>query len=504
MDRLSPRTYPFATVAYLALLVVVSCAVFNFTGWGLGSATGRATRYSGGLGRSQVSSLKPSDVLPQRVSRSLAHVDQCNFCQSCQIGGSRRGGGGVGRRRTARKLAAVSGEDVKGVPTIVRPLQLFRSSSKSNFPNCTECYGCDHELKYLDSSLKFFNSTFSLDHGISSAQLFQASDPLLPPSNKTNIVKLWCVEVWDEEDEEVPECEPDHANEKIPVSVAVQKIAEECGFMEIISKTWVAPVNGIVPGSGFHVQWDGLWSEKADGVSLSKMLSGGYPRLNADIILDLFSKKINKTEVILASIFDLLVCQTDRHDENLFIDESGHLTLIDNDEAFGRGWRSVGVDSLFLPTTQYYMSSHVGMNYLRKKHDSPRKYPEPSILLDYRCSAPGGKIGFDYPPQVEKCLRKFATMSPEELKENYSLLGMIDAEMLFNRTRDLLRKGFEWTLEYGEPRSLSPLRYPWGTPCCSMRPVDDSPGYVECTDPNYERNLTRPRGDPKYGGIFDS
>ena len=31
------------------------------------------------------------------------------------------------------------------------------------------------------------------------------------------------------------------------------------------------PVNGIIPGHGFHVNWLGLWAEIADGVSLENV-----------------------------------------------------------------------------------------------------------------------------------------------------------------------------------------------------------------------------------------
>lgn len=62
----------------------------------------------------------------------------------------------------------------------------------------------------------------------------------------------------------------------------------------------------------------------------------------------------------MATIFDLLLCQGDRHEKNIFINEAGKITLIDNDESFNHTWRDVGQDSVLLPTTQWATSNHVG------------------------------------------------------------------------------------------------------------------------------------------------
>lgn len=45
-------------------------------------------------------------------------------------------------------------------------------------------------------------------------------------------------------------------------------------------------------------------------------------------------------------MFDLLTAQCDRHAENVFVDEGGRLTLIDNDQMLGDSWRTCGVDSI--------------------------------------------------------------------------------------------------------------------------------------------------------------
>jgi hypothetical protein len=43
---------------------------------------------------------------------------------------------------------------------------------------------------------------------------------------------------------------------------------------EIVPKVWMEPLNGVMPGSGFHVKWLGLWADIADGVSVQNIQVG--------------------------------------------------------------------------------------------------------------------------------------------------------------------------------------------------------------------------------------
>lgn len=139
---------------------------------------------------------------------------------------------------------------------------------------------------------------------------------------------------------------------------------------------------------------------------------------------------------------------------------------------------------------------------MRKKQGAkPLRYPDASVTLDYRCHAPGGAIGFNYPHSVQMCLEKFSAMAPEDLKSMYGLLDIQDATMLHSRASDMLNRGFEWTLEYGEPRNPPSLRYQWGTPCCSVQLTSDGED-VMCADPHYRPDFYRPQGDPKYGDTY--
>lgn len=116
---------------------------------------------------------------------------------------------------TGRRLFQENTPDI-----IVRPLQLVPPDT-STLQNCTECYGCLHELSSLDASISAFNSTFHFDVGRTSAQLFKIRDPIRSYPEKPTVVKLWCVEVWNEGKGKVPKCQPYNANQAIQVSRVV-------------------------------------------------------------------------------------------------------------------------------------------------------------------------------------------------------------------------------------------------------------------------------------------
>ena len=60
---------------------------------------------------------------------------------------------------------------------------------------------------------------------------------------------------------------------------------------------------------------------------------------------------------------------------------------------------------------------------------------------------------------------------------------------------DMLEKGFEWSLQRGEPLNMAPKRYRLQEPCCKLRVTDH---VVSC---GHEWNMTLgfPKGDPLHG-----
>ncbi len=62
----------------------------------------------------------------------------------------------------------------------------------------------------------------------------------------------------------------------------------------------------------------------------------GKPRTNPQLLLDLLVNKINHTEMQMVAVFDVLTSQCDRHQQNLFLTETGKVWAIDNDQVRAR------------------------------------------------------------------------------------------------------------------------------------------------------------------------
>lgn len=114
-----------------------------------------------------------------------------------------------------------------------------------------------------------------------------------------------------------------------------QRVAEDCGLMGVLPSHWVAPVDGVLPGSGYRITWDGLWAELSPGASLENLAAHGAPPAAPAALLDLLQRRLSQRDVINASVFDLLTSQCDRHAENVYVSAAGQLSLIDNDQAYG-------------------------------------------------------------------------------------------------------------------------------------------------------------------------
>jgi len=280
--------------------------------------------------------------------------------------------------------------------------------------------------------------------------------------------------------------------------IALNTVTQECGLDDVAIKTWLAPVNAVIPGSGFHIYWQGLWMERAPGLSLNQLAYLGRRDLVETLILKLLQENLNTSLVIQAAIYDLLFAQCDRHAQNVFIDESGKIKLIDNLQTLRYNWEHCAQDSIFLPGTQKSEIVRYGGNSVSKRLNAKRRRAvNPLVLLDYRCYAPKGKIGVAYPPQVTQCLRKLSALSPVEMRDKYGFTDTYIAEHLVTRAADMLSRGFEWTLKRGKPKNRSPLRFKWQQPCCKLR-YNKKTG-LECA---HAWNVTAefPLGDPLRGG----
>lgn len=67
------------------------------------------------------------------------------------------------------------------------------------------------------------------------------------------------------------------------------KLAAECGFTDIVPRTWVGPVNALDAASGRFIGADAMWMEEAEGISLESLVQ--YDVLDREATEELLLRK---------------------------------------------------------------------------------------------------------------------------------------------------------------------------------------------------------------------
>eukprot|EP00798_Chlamydomonas_sp_ICE-L_P002984 gene2984-12992_t len=282
-------------------------------------------------------------------------------------------------------------------------------AAKKLLPNCTRCYGCTSSINTL-KSVAAFGQKFGIETEASPEWVFTAT---LPEGSRQDtgeskgkvMIKVWCMPIDKVHHTMNWACKGDdrramRANQFL---LAQQRVVEECGLLDATTKVWIDPVGAIVPEYGVHIWWNGLWMERADGISMNQLAHSS-----------------NRTRVVKVALMDLLTSQCDRHGENVFINEQGNIKVIDNLQAMKFSWESCGADSIVLPGTAKNEIVRFGGEQVNKRYKARvKKNLNPMLLLVYRCYVDGGEIGINYPPELTKCLAKIASMSAQEVTQEY-------------------------------------------------------------------------------------
>ncbi|GIL86967.1 hypothetical protein Vretifemale_15166 [Volvox reticuliferus] len=388
-------------------------------------------------------------------------------------------------------------------PSSYRPR---RQTEMAALPVCDECYGCQHNLTRISESTVFLNNTYTSEMGATSSWIFRTHTNMTPTGEA--VVKVYCVPVPKRVGGQPPTCNPLRIAEIMRLLISLDNLSQDCGFTDLIPRMWLAPVLGVMPGVGYPIDWWGLWMEYVEGVSLENFLYRGIPRrLPLETIADMFNNRLNKTRVVRAAIFDLLTSQCDRHAQNLFLQEDGNLKLIDNESCLQHMWRNCGFDSVLVPTTQKQEIVRLANHYVSKlptltgQPQIPRFDADPQLLLDYRCYLPEGQeqMGTQYPPQIDKCLRHIASMTPKEVAKVYGFPDVRVAGNLHTRATDMITRGYEWAAKYGHPQNAAPKRYRIQPKCCSLRINRTQFACGHAWKPSYEL----PLGNPFNGREWD-
>ncbi len=182
----------------------------------------------------------------------VPHVSECNFCLICHVGD--------GPPQTSlRKTLAVDGADSlnqllqsSSAPADsrgsarslqakfgVRQLEpgMFLATQGDTLPkqtlgNCTECYGCNTQLKHMNSESQVFNITYVHEKGATSSWLFRATTEKMPGGEA--VVKVYCVPIPKREGGKVPTCSPVTVQRNMMLYQALELLSEECGFTDIL------------------------------------------------------------------------------------------------------------------------------------------------------------------------------------------------------------------------------------------------------------------------------
>jgi len=245
-----------------------------------------------------------------------------------------------------------------------------------------------------------------------------------------------------------------------------------------------------IPGLGWKLDLEEVvMTTFAAGVSVDQLVHH-MPR---PALLS-FLQKVNRTRIQLASIFDLLVAQGDRHGENAHMMEDGNLMLIDNfDKSF------FYPNSLFLPRNFISERLYVGNSGLR----DPRTHANmpwsrnkvtrdgwPMLTFDVRCHSPARGMRAHFPPGVKTCLAKLRSLRVDGIQARYSMPHAL-ASMLHRRATLMATRGFEKAHELAllakpvktekDPVTNGPTysfdtkvelfelqTFPWRPPCCKV------------------------------------
>ncbi|KAG2495396.1 hypothetical protein HYH03_006663 [Edaphochlamys debaryana] len=447
---------------------------------------------------------------PGLVRAALPHVNDCNFCEECELmtpetGSSSRGlhqWQGQGLPSTEGMSSWASEPDevyeaasaASGIPgAISNPHAVLAPmitpsdhEAKKLKPNCTRCTGCTTVLMDMHTAPVQAEGmeglTFMHGKGGTNGWLFFGK---AAGSSKRYIVKVYCMP-WHKATGKVLPCASEVYTERMRFMMAQVRLTDECDASGITPRVWVAPVNAIIPHGplrGYHVRWHGLWMEEAPGITLH----GLFTAVGAEAAyLDLVTKRINKTQVVQQTVLDFLTAQCDRHSENVFITQSGQLTFIDNDRALGVVTRCGG-DSMLLPGNRYHTQLRMSYwgeaysNYYKTHAHKPQFCTGPidiRVTIDYRCYVEKAAMGKAYLPGLERCMRALANHPVPEIMARYGFDTRKPAEILKRRSRDMLQLGFETALAESPPRSAPRYRFTPQPPCCSV--VMDMRGVPKC------------------------
>lgn len=354
--------------------------------------------------------------------------------------GRRRRGRGHGHGDGDEDVAERLSSRGRGVLTTVSlDVDSPAFDADDHLPRCEKCSGCTTALEPLDRTVKIGPHQYTNEPGASPATLLRASSPRA--RGGWGIAKTWCFKKYHRNGDvyNQPPCDKNEGTklryERMIARVeAMQALADECGLGDVSVRHWRERIRSAHPQSGDKIDGDALFMDRAPGVSLEMFTrsapeeivgSGGASmrppsphRLRRGVL-----RAIDSRKVLRAVLFDVLLGQCDRHGQNIFVTAEGEMTLIDNDQAFGEGWRRCAVDSVMVPGSEKFTIVRFGNQHLHG-NQPPQRNINVQTLLDYRCHAPGGELGQHFPHEFRTCAKWLSDATPPAIADRFGFANL--------------------------------------------------------------------------------
>lgn len=69
------------------------------------------------------------------------------------------------------------------------------------------------------------------------------------------LVRMPCIPVGRSAQEKYPKCDPERAAAGARLALGFRQLATDCGLGELVPRTWVQPVHGVLPDVAYHLRW---------------------------------------------------------------------------------------------------------------------------------------------------------------------------------------------------------------------------------------------------------
>ncbi|KDD72679.1 hypothetical protein H632_c3035p0, partial [Helicosporidium sp. ATCC 50920] len=250
----------------------------------------------------------------------IPHMAGCMFCQECKLVDG----------RTLKARDPVILQDPDFVASV--------ANSRTAYPNCTVCEGCTHVLRPLDLRIAFNNNTIVAPY-TGASRAWTVLTESQRAENGRAVAKLICVDMEVKGGWARKPCSPYMSDDKDAMLLAFDALKHDLGLDHLVLGLWTEELKSLLLPTGYVYSGVAKMTDVARGVPMTLLVESMRRLGQLDVLLD-FMQLVDPADIVQAAVMDFLTSQCDRHPNNIFLDESGRITLIDNDQMLGESWRA--------------------------------------------------------------------------------------------------------------------------------------------------------------------